>query len=565
MKLRVIAGVAFAIAAAAVLSLFVTGIGGSEEENTDGIRTFKSYQQIEKVLRDIEEAEPIVYATGVVEDAEIAAENGNDVSVKEEEHSDTYLQVEGVDEADIIKTDGEYIYYTSRLGYDVIVAKASEGKTEEVAVLTEEETGVSASELYLTDERLMIVGTEYDSSALPYDYTRPLHTSVCIYDVSIPENPELIEKYTQTGSCISSRISGGYLYLITRDYLGGAEDRIVPMAGCGDELTKLKPEQICSFPKPSTRSYIVAGSIGIKQPAGEIKTQTRALLGASEDIYCNGNAIYFTDYQVSYDETMSDERTSIIRADINKSSIAFAEKGSIRGRVLNQFSMDEKDGYLRVAATANINGKDVNYLYVLDDHLKTVGKLRGFAAGEEIKAVRFMGETAYVITYEQTDPLFVLDLSDPEKPEMLGSVEITGFSSLLVPAGDGKLIGIGMSTAEGEFGEVEDGLKIALFDISDPLEPKVLDSKEYKDRSSDVQYDHKALVVNNKEGWYALPYMSWNDETGGVLQLQVSGDKLDETADFTGETGIDRCLYIDDYLYGLECDEDKIISWKRTE
>ena len=128
MKLRVIAGVAFAIAAAAVLSLFVTGIGGSEEENTDGIRTFKSYQQIEKVLRDIEEAEPIVYATGVVEDAEIAAENGNDVSVKEEEHSDTYLQVEGVDEADIIKTDGEYIYYTSRLGYDVIVAKASEGE-----------------------------------------------------------------------------------------------------------------------------------------------------------------------------------------------------------------------------------------------------------------------------------------------------------------------------------------------------------------------------------------------------------------------------------------------------
>ena len=565
MKLRVIAGVAFAIAAAAVLSLFVTGIGGSEEENTDGIRTFKSYQQIEKVLRDIEEAEPIVYATGVVEDAEIAAENGNDVSVKEEEHSDTYLQVEGVDEADIIKTDGEYIYYTSRLGYDVIVAKASEGKTEEVAVLTEEETGVSASELYLTDERLMIVGTEYDSSALPYDYTRPLHTSVCIYDVSIPENPELIEKYTQTGSCISSRISGGYLYLITRDYLGGAEDRIVPMAGCGDELTKLKPEQICSFPKPSTRSYIVAGSNGIKRPAGEIKTQTRALLGASEDIYCNGNAIYFTDYQVSYDETVSDERTSIIRADINKGCIAFAEKGSIRGRVLNQFSMDEKDGYLRVAATANINGKDVNYLYVLDDHLKTVGKLRGFAAEEEIKAVRFMGETAYVITYEQTDPLFVIDLSDPEKPEMLGSVEITGFSSLLVPTGDGKLIGIGMSTLEGEFGVVEDGLKIALFDISDPLEPKVLDSKEYKDRSSDVQYDHKALVVNNKEGWYALPYMSWNDETGGVLQLQVSGDKLDETADFTGETGIDRCLYIDDYLYGLGSDEDKIISWKRTE
>jgi uncharacterized secreted protein with C-terminal beta-propeller domain len=191
--------------------------------------------------------------------------------------------------------------------------------------------------------------------------------------------------------------------------------------------------------------------------------------------------------------------------------------------------------------------------------------LRGFAAGESIKAVRFMGDTSYVITYEQTDPLFVIDLSDPEKPELLGSVEITGFSSLLVPAGDEKLIGIGMSTSEGEFGETEDGLKIALFDVSDPLEPKVLDSKEYKDRSSDVQYNHKALVVNNREGWYALPYWSWNDETGGVLQFRVSGDRLDETADYTGETGIDRCLYIDEYLYGLGYDEDVIISWKRTE
>ena len=106
MKLRVIAGVAFAIAAAAVLCLFGSGVWDGDEENTDGIKTFKSYHQIENVLKDIQEEEPIVYATGIAEDAEIAAENGSDASVKEAEHSDTYLQVENVDEADIIKTDG---------------------------------------------------------------------------------------------------------------------------------------------------------------------------------------------------------------------------------------------------------------------------------------------------------------------------------------------------------------------------------------------------------------------------------------------------------------------------
>ncbi len=565
MKLRIIAGAAFAVVAAAVLCFWGLGIGNSEDENTDGIRTFESYQQIEKVLKDIQESEPVLYATGTLESEDIAAENSVPSSAKEGEHSDTYLQVEGIDEADIVKTDGGYIYYTSRLGYDVIIAKAAEGKTEEVAVLSEEETGVSAETLYLTDGRLIIVGTEYDASELPYDYMRSLNTCVCIYDVSRPEKPELIEQYRQSGSCVSSRITGGYLYLITRDYLGGAEDRIVPMAGCGNDFAKLKPEQICSFPDPTTRSYVVAGSVSITKPAGKIKTRTKALLGASDDLYCSGSAIYCTDYHFDYDADRTEERTAIIRADIRKGNIDFAERGSIRGRVLNQFSMDEQDGYLRVAATAEVKGKDVNYLYVLDDHLKTVSKLRGFAAGEAIKAVRFMGDTAYVITYEQTDPLFVIDLSDPEAPKMLGSVEITGFSSLLVPEGEGKLIGIGMSTSEGEFGEVEDSLKIALFDVSDPLNPAVLDSREYKDRSSDVQYDHKGLVVNKSEGWYAVPYASWDEEKGGVLQFRVSGEQLEETGDFTGEMEIVRCLYIGDYIYGLGYDEDRIISWKKTE
>jgi hypothetical protein len=110
-----------------------------------------------------------------------------------------------------------------------------------------------------------------------------------------------------------------------------------------------------------------------------------------------------------------------------------------------------------------------------------------------------------------------------------------------------------------------DGLKIALFDVSDPLNPAVLDSREYKDRSSDVQYDHKGLVVNKSEGWYAVPYASWDEEKGGVLQFRVSGEQLEETGDFTGEMEIVRCLYIGDYIYGLGYDEDRIISWKKTE
>lgn len=144
---------------------------------------------------------------------------------------------------------------------------------------------------------------------------------------------------------------------------------------------------------------------------------------------------------------------------------------------------------------------------------------------------------------------------------MLGSVEITGFSSLLVPEDGDMVIGIGTSTSENEFGEVEDGIKIALFDISDPLEPKVLDSKTYRNYASSVQYDHRALTVNAGAGWYAIPYFCWEKETGGVLRFTVEDKKLKELGNYECGDWITRCLYIDDHIYGLLDSDDKIVSW----
>ena len=573
MKIRTAAGAAFAVCAAIVIGAVVYNTyGGNEEQNTDEIRTFESYSQIERVLSKIKEETPMVYATGGTPMTEDIAEydaaqpNGATAVAKDVDHSDTYLQVEGVDEADIIKTDGKYIYYTSRLGYDVIIAKVTGGKAEEAAVISEEELGISAENLFLIDGRLVITGTEFQET--DYNYYVPGYTTITaasVYDISNPEKPEFIGKYRQSGYYISSRITDGYLYLITNDYLSSGDQRIVPSAGVGEDYDKLPADQICCFPKPYSKSYAVIGSVKVDSEKGKLKTRTKAVLGSSDDIYCSGSAIYLPDFRVDYrnmTEEGADERTCIMRADISKGKIDFTAQGSVRGRINDQFSMDETDGYFRIATTAYVKGKDVNYLYVLDKNLKTVGKVKGFAAGEQIKAVRYIGDTAYVITYEQTDPLFVIDLSDPEAPEMLGSVKITGFSSLLVPEGEDKLIGIGTATSEEEIGEVEDGVKIALFDISDPLAPKVLDSMEYKGWSSDVQYDHKALTVGSEEGWYAIPYFAWDEDKGGVLQFRANGGTLEEMEIYETGQGIDRCLYIDDYIYGLGSDEDEIISWK---
>ena len=570
MKIRTIVGAAFAVCAAIVIgAIAYSNYIGSEKIDGEGIRTFENYGQIQRVLSGIKEEPPIFYATGnePVEDLAEAGPvqpNAAAGTAKGDAHSDTYIQVEGVDEADIIKTDGKYIYYTSRVGYDVVIAKVRGGKAEEAAVISEEDTGISAEDLFLTGDRLVVTGTEYEESGNYYAPMRTTTTAACIYDISDPEHPDLIGKYRQSGGCISSRVTDGYLYLITNDYLSDGQ-RIVPLAGADENYDKLPADHVCCFPEPYSKSYAVIGSVKVDSAKGRLKTKTRAVLGASESIYCSGSAIYLPDYRMDYrdyEAESPDERTWIIRADIGKGKIDFAEQGSVRGHVNDQFSMDEKDGCFRIATTAYVKGKDVNYLYVLDENLDVIGKVKGFAAGEQIKAVRYMGDTAYVITYEQTDPLFVIDLSDPNNPEMMGSVEITGFSSLLVPEGEDKLIGIGTATSEEELGEVEDGIKIALFDISDPMEPKVLDSIEYKDWYSEAQYDHRALVANEGGGWYAIPFYSWEEDKGGVIRFEASGDMLKEVETCETEKGIDRCLFIDDYIYGLSNEEDEIISWK---
>ena len=561
MKTRIIAGAAFALLAAAAIGLLIGSnlhLNKDSDLGSDGIRTFESYSQIEEVLAGIEEEKPILYMAGNSDQAE---SNGMEAVTEEaaaEDVSDTYVQVEGIDEADIIKTDGRYIYFVSGLGYDVLIDRVSQGAAEEVAILSEEETGIAAEYLYLSDDRLVIIGTESGGEENIYDSPQGIVTAAGIYDVTDPADPQLIGRYRQSGGYIASRLSGGRLFLVTNDHLNLGKDRIVPSAGMNDSLRELRPEEVSCFPEPYTRAYIVAGTVDIQKSKGRLVSDTRALLGASDDIYCTKSSMYFMCSRIN--ET--GEQTDIIRADLSKGSVDFAAAGTVRGHLLGQFAMDEKDGYLRVAATAFVKDRDVNYLYVLDDTLKTCGKVKGFAPGEEIKAVKYVGDTAYVITYEQTDPLFVIDLTDPEAPEIKGSAEITGFSSLLLPQGDGMLLGIGSATEEGEFGEVETGLKFALFDISDPLKPQVLDSREYGSLRSDVQYDHKALTVNREKGWYAVPYVSWDDGKGGVLQIELVDGELKERNNLRSEYGIERCVYIGDFIYGLQRDEDRIVSWE---
>ena len=514
-----------AVAAVAVVAVF--GISGLKTILTappdtsaagDELYVFKSENEIRNLIGSLDpepfydrfrlgrtvEEELVEYETAPVEDA--AADGGTaDSSATSKSsggtgYSETYLQVDDVDEADIVKTDGKYIYYVTNRD-EVVILSAKDGKTKKLATI-----GSSGIENYITDiyvkgDRLITVGTIYRDDADEGS------SGIVVYDISDRSKPEVLFDFSQTGRILSSRMVGDYVYLVTNDYVykGG---RTVPVCGSAEDHKSLDVSSICCVPDPHTSSYVVLSAVDTA--SGEQgRSATKAVFGASEEIYCNDHNLYIT--SMEWPEDNDAYYTRIVRAGLDGLKVKVDATTKVRGYVYGQFAMDERDGYFRIATTSERAGMDVNNLYVLDSKLKEAGKVTGFARNESIKSVRFIGDKAYVITYEAIDPLFIIDLSDPAAPRIEGEVKIDGFSTLLIPVSDDRLLGIGHATGDNGYGgQYASGLKLALFDISDPSEPKVLDSKEFEDMSSLAQNDHHALMVNDDAGYFAIPYEVWH-------------------------------------------------------
>lgn len=499
-------------------------------------------------------------------------------------YESTYKQVEGVDEGDIIKNDGKYIY----------IANSDYGHTYDEYGTYIQDNHIAYVDIYETDkEKTKLVGNIkdfqpkgsyadiydmylYDNKiVIIYSYSNDegcQKTATAVYDISDKTAPKKIKTFNQDGDYIASRIVGNHLYLISNKYVNlwydigkDFSEDCIPKYSCGSETDKkICIEDVYCVKKPNEPNYVVASSINLDE--NDKYTDTKAILGAGENIYCNQNNLYVLCN--NYEKDI--EQTEIIKFSIDNGLITFKTSNKVVGIIDNQYSVDEKDGNFRIATTCyDVNGDEYNTLSVLDENLKQIGKVQDFAKGETIKAVRFIGDMAYVITYEETDPLFVIDLSNPKKPEIKGSVKISGFSSMLHPVDENTLLGIGYSTESFEWGESENGIKIALFDISDSTKPKVLDSKVMKNYYSQAQENPKALVVNNDMGYFAMPihsekfdssdtFLDSNDSGAQIFKIENNKIKLTQYIKindpylFTAE----RCTYIDDYLYIIRSNDN---------
>ena len=535
------------IISAIPLSLFLSSPQTSEQTDLT-LNKFSSYNELKTFLKTTTQGNNYVFdgRGGVLENADslVAPQASATESYDggSSDYSKTNIQVEGVDEADIVKSDGEYLYIVS--GNNLTIVKAY--PPEEAAVISKITLDGSISGIFINGNKLAIFETDYsfytlyygvavreststseekngttpedvppeDDKTITYD---PPATSVKVYDVSDKAKPVLTRDYSIDGNYFSSRMVSNYVYVVVTMYTYFTEtDIALPRIQEEDDTEVIQATDIyyCDL-SDSSYTFTTIAAININNDSQE-PTHETIVLGATSGIYVSQSNIYvtFPNYSYQEGETM---KTAIQRIKIDEQAITIEASGEVPGYVLNQFSMDEYNDYFRVATTVhNWNLRTFaaeettrNNVYVLDMKLNIVGKLEDLAPGEQIYSARFMGNRCYVVTFRNIDPLFVIDLANPAAPKVLGELKVTGYSGYLHPYDENHIIGIGKET---EYDAKEDfawyqGLKISLFDVSDFSNPIEIDKFEIGDRGTDspILYDHKSLLFDKEKNLLVIP------------------------------------------------------------
>lgn len=540
-------------------------------EGSNEISTFSSYHQIENEVKKIEKERYEYKANGSMFDGVIGGiEKGTDsaegvfniASEAENDYAQTNMQVDGVAEGDVILNNGKYIFFADNsYSSEDCEVKIYEGTDviSTIPIKSDRSYGNYINDMYIYDDKLIVnydkqekseESEEFDYSILDYGYTE-------IYDISNINEPVLKDTFYQSGRFLSTRMIDSVLYLVTMQSLNSStcktEGDYAPVISDNDKRATLSVKCICYAENPNNASNMVISALDVN--TGKRTSNTKAVFGAGTDLYCNKNNLYIP---ISTNDESENAMIQVFRVSLTEDMKI--STCMVNGYCRNQFSMDEYNGYFRIATTSIAGVRTIsNNLYIFDSELNKVGEVTGFAAGETIQSVRFMQDTAYVITYEQTDPLFTIDLSSPTNPKIMGELKITGFSSMLYPIDENTILGIGYETHMEYGSDITDGMKLALFDISNKADPKVMDTKVFKDVHSNAQENHKAFVINKAKGYYLIDFGSYSfnnqKEKAGAITFSIRDGKISVTNQFEmKDTSASDCrtTFIGDNIYAVD-------------
>jgi inhibitor of cysteine peptidase len=517
-------------------------------------------------------------------------------------YSSTNIQVAGVDEADTVKTDGYYIYLLSTSNSTVYIMDANPQNPEILSKITFNNSSLAGIYLSQNGTKLAVLGSKYTLVTETHTYTvggvqksytstfyqpQDTKTFVEVYDVSNKTNPVLTRDFSASGSYFNSRMVGDYVYVVVSQAVETNDGTVtLPSVYNGDNCSNIQPTQIYYVDKEDNfYNYFTFTSIIAVNMNDDSQTTSNltVMMGGANNIYASTNNMYLaypssTTYSLTGGRSQS--TTEIHRIKLHENTISFDAKGSVPGDILNQYSMDEYQGYFRVATTLWQDGKQQNNVYVLDMDLAVVGKLENLASGENMHSARFMGDKCYLVTFQKIDPLFVIDLSQPANPNVLGELKIPGYSDYLHPYDETHIIGVGKDTVAADSGNFAwyQGLKLSLFDVSNVNDPQQVANVVIGDRGTDspVLSDPKAFLFDKSKNLLVIPVnLAVIDGTNqitktssygtlvwqgayvykltleGGFELQGTVTQIDAQTNPQNERGswITRTLYIDNTLY----------------
>lgn len=603
------------------LLLLVTYSQNRAAKDSAEFGTFASCEDIAAVIsRRASRVIPPYYA----EDKQNSGSGSTPSTPSATDFSPTNVQVAGIDEADIWKTDGKYIYVAA--GKIVYIVPADKNVSNVIAEVKQETT---ISGIYISGQKLVVISGGYGNYPLPAaagtdkSLELPVASSstvkVNIYNLAEIKSPKLIESIDFDGSYNTSRLQNGKLFIVGNMYSSGLYSNVtadqvessIPkiaissgsQATAQDGVKMVECNQVSHYGE-SYNNWVTLVGVDLDSPSD---VTSKVILGDAQTIYMSSNNLYLTSVSYSgYTYTPTPEvcqwfpwlsgcqvdtqtvsssdykpETNIFRLAIEGSTASFAASGKVEGTLLNQFAMDELSGYLRVAT--NTLSKS-NNLYILDENMQRVGSLEGLAPDESLYAVRYIGERAYLITFQTIDPLIVLDLSIPANPKVLGELEMPGFSTYLHPYDATHLIGVGRDTTDiGGGRTVTNGLKVALYDVSNPQSPTVIDQVVLKSVSADSEAlrDHKAFLFDKEKNLLVIPvqlntqdykslftgFYAWQVNLKGFKELaKIKTQDNSNTYYYYGYQNNKRAMYVGEDLFlwdGIYLQVWNMANWQK--
>ncbi|ERH11243.1 MAG: beta propeller domain protein [halophilic archaeon J07HX64] len=531
------------------------------------------------------------------------------------------VQVAGLDEPDMVKTDGRNFYYSPSAGRYAIPPRPvepgtpgstpvppwapSESHVVDVSNPADPSTLTtidSGGELLQTGDRLVVFNETGGT--------------VVGYDVSDPGAPVESWRLPLDARLVTARETGGQLYVVTQTFVGPETDcPIAPLGGQAVECGAIYG------PETQTGADATYTALSIDAESGDIEDSVSVVgTGDNTVVYMSPNGLYLTDttgvaaselrlswaeqsevvpaelagrleeiagyniserskqqemrravtrysslvngttlresferYRVAHQENLT--QTSIVRIDVEEGRLDVAETGTVPGEPLNQFALDEYQGTLRITTTIpRVAGAESdNHLYVLDNEtLDRETRVTGMGHDQRVYSVRYVGDTAYVVTFRQVDPFYVIDFEEPTEPELLSELELPGFSSYLHPADDDHVIGIGKENGQ---------VKSVLFDVTDPTDTAVADQIQLDSFWSAIDESHHAFMIDRRHEVFVLP-------AGNTAKIIDYADgELEVVREVSAGAEVNRARYVDDQLYIFAGDEIIVLdqtTWERT-